>query len=98
MWTARKGMTNVKIYINNSRDIYCITDWLATCVAKRMKRGQLVTVEHLANCSTMKKIISMACKMCKEYNEPQPTKEERKEIATMHARYIIEEFAPFVEL
>ena len=87
--------TNLKLYIDNSRDIYCITEWLANCVAKKMKKSQPVTVEHLANSSTMKKIISMGAKMCAKFGEEQPDKEERKEVAYKHARYIIEEFAPF---
>lgn len=86
--------TNLKLYIDNSREIYCISEWLANCVAKKIKKCQPVTIEHLANCSTMKKIISMGVKMCIKFEEPQPDKEERKKVAYQHARYIIEDFAP----
>lgn len=82
--------TNVMIYVQNSRDIYQITEWLQNCVAKRIKKGQLVSVEHLAGCSSMTKIVRMAVQLCKEWNEPLPTKEEVKEIKREHAEYIIE--------
>lgn len=47
-------------------------------------------MEHLANCSTMKTIIRMGVKMCKEYGEPTADKEERAAVARMQAENIIE--------
>lgn len=82
--------TNVMIYVQNSRDIYQITEWLQNSVAKRIKKGQPVTVDHLAGCASMAKIIRMAVAMCRKWQEPLPTKEEVKEIKRMHAEYIIE--------
>jgi hypothetical protein len=59
-----------------------------------MKKGQSVELDHLAECSTMKKIVRMGAQMCAKFDEPQPDKEERKEVAYALARYIIEDFAP----
>lgn len=86
--------TNLKLYIDNSREIYCTTKWLANCVAKKMAKGQEVTIEHLATCSTMKAIIRAAKNMIKNFGEEMPSKEECKEVAFKHAQYIIEDFAP----
>lgn len=88
--------TNLKLYIDNSREIYLTTEWLANCVAKKMAKGQEVTIEHLATCSTMKTIIRAAKNMIKNYGEEMPSKEECKEVAFKHARYIIEDFAPYL--
>lgn len=88
--------TNLKLYIDNSRDIYLVTEWLASCVAKRIKNNKPVTVEYLANCATMKKIIKMAKNIIKEYNEELPTKEECIKVAKRHAEYIINELAPYM--
>lgn len=86
--------TNLDIYVNNNREIYCVSEWLASCVAKRMKKGQPVTIEHLANCSTMKRIVKEGVKLVQYYDGMAVPKEDRKEFAELHARYIIEDFAP----
>lgn len=51
------------IYIRNSRDIYALTEWLQNALLKKVNRGLTPSVEYLANCSTMKKIVRMAAKM-----------------------------------
>lgn len=50
------------IYIRNSRDIYALTEWLQNTLLKKVNRGLTPSVEYLANCSTMKKIVRMAAK------------------------------------
>jgi hypothetical protein len=87
--------TNLKIYIDNLRECYLLTEWLANCVAKKIKQNKEVSIEHLANCATMKKIIAIAKNTIKKYGEQMPTKEEVKEISYNHAKHIIEEFAPY---
>ena len=87
--------TNLKLYIDNLRECYILTEWLANCVAKKIKQNKEVSSEHLANCATMKKIIAIAMNTIKKYGEQVPTKEEIKEISYNHAIYIIEEFAPY---
>lgn len=63
------------IYALNTREIYCIYEWLENCVCKRLKKSQPVTVEHLAECATMKKIVREAAKRFKEYDCCTPTNE-----------------------
>ena len=73
------------IYIRNSRDIYALTEWLQNALLKKVNRGLTPSVEYLANCSTMKKIVRMAAKMLSD----QDTKQEKKQAAKEHAIYII---------
>lgn len=88
--------TNLRLYIDNSSEIYLVTTMLANSVAKRMKKNQPITIEYLANCATMKKIIQMAKNIIKEYNEELPTKEECSIVAKAHAEYIINDIAPYM--
>lgn len=82
--------TNLNLYIENDYSIYRLIEWLTACVEKRIRKNAAVTVEHLANCSTMKTIIRMGVKMCKEYGEPTADKEERAAVALQQAENIIE--------
>lgn len=83
-------MNRILLYANNDRDVYKLQQWLADCVAKRIKSGKDVSIEHLANCSAMKDIIGMASKICKRYGEPF-TMQDRKEAAVKIAESIIED-------
>ena len=78
------------IYVDNSSDIYLITESLFNSLAKKIRKGLVPSVEHLANCSSMRKIIGMAAKMVAKYDGGKVTTEERKEAAKVHAQYIIE--------
>mgnify|MGYP000796714504 CR=1 FL=1 len=68
------------IYIRNSRDIYALTEWLQNTLLKKVNRGLTPSVEYLANCSTMKKIVRMAAKMLSDQDiiRPQPSKKKNK--------------------
>lgn len=83
-------MNRILLYAQNDRDVYKLQQWLAECVAKRIKSGKEVSVEHLANSSTMKDIIGMAAKICKKYGEPF-TSQDRKEAAVKIAESVIED-------
>ena len=83
-------MNRILLYAQNDRDVYKLQQWLAECVAKRIKSGKEVSVEHLANCSTMKKITCAAAKICKRYGEPF-TIQDRKEAAIAIAESVIED-------
>lgn len=82
--------TNLNLYIKNEYTIYRLVEWLTACVEKRIRKGAEVTVEHLANCSTMKTIIREGVKMCRKYGEPTADKEERAAVAMEQAEMIIE--------
>ena len=83
-------MNRILLYAQNDRDVYKLQQWLAKCVAKRIKSGKEVSVEHLANCSTMQKITCVAAKICKRYGEPF-TIQDRKEAAIAIAESVIED-------
>lgn len=78
------------IYIRNSRDIYELTEWLQNALIKKVKRGLTPSVEYLANCSTMKKIVRMAANMVASEEQKTVTKQEKEQAAREHAAYIIE--------
>ena len=82
-------MNRILLYAQNERDIYNLQQWLAECVAKRIKSGKEVSVEHLANCSTMQKITCAAANICRKYGEPF-TMQDRKEAAVTIAESVIE--------
>jgi hypothetical protein len=65
------------IYIRNSRDIYALTEWLQNTLLKKVNRGLTPSVEYLANCSTMKKIVRMAAKMLSDQDHKTATKQEK---------------------
>lgn len=83
-------MNRIVLYAQNDRDVYKLQQWLAKCVAKRIKSGKEVSVEHLANCSTMQKITCAAAKICNKYGEPF-TIQDRKEAAIAIAESVIED-------
>lgn len=78
------------IYIRNSRDIYALTEWLQNALLKKVNRGLTPSVEYLANCSTMKRIVRMAAKMLSDQDHKTATKQEKEQAAKEHAAYIIE--------
>lgn len=80
----------LSLYIDNSREIYSITESLSNSLAKKIKRGVELSAETLANCSTMKRIVSMAAKMVKECDGVTVSTKERKEAALNHAENIID--------
>lgn len=65
------------IYIRNSRDIYALTEWLQNALLKKVNRGLTPSVEYLANCSTVKKIVRMAAKMLSDQDHKTATKQEK---------------------
>lgn len=61
----------------------------AKCTFEKVNRGLTPSVEYLANCSTMKKIVRMAAKCFPiRIIKPQP-KQEKEQAAREHAAYII---------
>ncbi len=42
----------LSLYIDNSREIYSITESLSNSLAKKIKKGVKLSAESLANCST----------------------------------------------
>ena len=83
----RNDVSNLlAMYIRNTREIYDITTRLQNCIIK----GIQPSIEHLANCSTMKTIIREAAKLLYKYDEITPTRQEKQEAAREHAKYILD--------
>lgn len=78
------------IYVDNSREIYSVTESLVNSLAKKMRKGSAISCERLASSSTMRRIMSMGAKMVKENEGEAVTASDRKEVAALHAGYIIE--------
>lgn len=78
------------MYIRNTREIYNITSWLQDSLIKKINKGVQPQVEYLAKCSAMKTIIREAAKLLYKYDGITPTRQEKKEAAREHAKYILE--------
>ena len=73
----------------NTWEIYKDIEWLANCIRKRIARGESIQVEHLAQCSTMRKITLNAKRLEEKYGG-RITKEEREYGAHLIAERVIE--------
>lgn len=82
--------TRLKIYVDNSRDIYAITEGLQNSLAKKIRKGVAVSVDKLAASSSMRRIISQAARMVREFDGERPTADDRRAVAKVHAQYIME--------
>lgn len=80
------------MYIRNTREIYDITTWLQNCIIKKAQPS----IEHLANCSTMKTIIREASKLLYKYDGITPTKQEKQQASREHAKYILDSVQYFI--
>lgn len=94
-WTiimeTRNDISNLlAMYIRNTREIYDITTWLQNCIIKKASKGIQPSIEHLANCSTMKNIIREAAKLLYKYDGITPTRQEKQQAAKEHAKYILD--------
>ena len=59
----------LKIYAFTEKRIATLCDWLRKCVEKRIRKGQPVTTEHLANSSTVKNIGFECKKIVETYDK-----------------------------
>lgn len=79
------------IYSDNSRDVYPVIEWLTECVTKKIRKGIAVSVEHLANCSTLQSLMREAVKEAAELGEcRQFSIDDRRAVAYRIADEIIE--------
>lgn len=78
------------MYIRNTREIYDITTRLQNCLIKKTNKGVQPQLEYLANCNTMKGIIREAAKLLYKYDGITPTRQEKRQAAREHAKYIFE--------
>lgn len=83
-------MSNLVLYANNGREFYDLYSWLRDKVGERITKGLQVDANHLAECSTMKKIIGRVAAYGRKYGERYSTDERRAARLTL-AEQIIEE-------
>mgnify|MGYP000770921649 CR=1 FL=1 len=84
------GKELILLYINNSTDIFLITERCWHQCAKKVKKGVILDAAYLANSFTMKAIVRMACKLIeKNEEECTITKEDKRLAALEHANSII---------
>lgn len=60
--------TNIVLTAENDYNYYKVLEWLKNCITKKIKRGQSVSVEHLANCSTMQTFCRNIAKELMQYD------------------------------
>ena len=77
-------MENLTLYIVNDRECVDYIQWLAKCIDKRRAKAKPVTTEHLAECSTMRKIVARGAKLVRENDRINPTNDDKRA-----ARYAI---------
>ena len=82
-------MNALTLIIDNEYDIYRVTEWLATCVAKKIKRGITPDRKTLMRCSTMSSIIRMAKKQAKKYGD-EFDNNDIAEARENHTDYVLE--------
>lgn len=85
----------LSIYVDNSREIYLVTESLVNSLAKKMRKGATISRERLAGSSTMRRIMSMGARMVADNEGERVTAEDRREVAALHADYILE-FAEYI--
>ncbi len=78
------------IYVDNSREIYSVTEPLINSLAKRIRKGAKISRERLAGSSTMRRIISKGARLVADNEGERVTAEDRRTVAALHADYIIE--------
>lgn len=83
-------MNNLFLYVINDADLYAMYADLCGACRKRVSRSKPVEMTHLAECSSMKKIICSACKYAAKFGELYSS-EVRKQARYMLAERIINE-------
>lgn len=79
----------LELHIDN--DLECVQSltWLRECVDKRRAKGKPVTVEHLAECSTMRKVIARGAKLVRTLEGRFVSNDEKRDTRYKYADNII---------
>ncbi len=87
----------MKIIVFNEKRITALSDWLQKCVEKRIQKGQPVTVEHLANCGTMKRIGFLCKGMVEKFEKKAVSNDARRVFQYELAQIIFDDAKSEVE-
>lgn len=80
----------LNLYIDNSSEIYAVTEWLENALAKKIRKGLQPDLTYLANCSTTKRVLAMAAKMVRDFDGVNVTKSEKMEAANRYAERVLD--------
>lgn len=83
------GATNIVLTAENDYKHYKVLEWLANCIAKKVKRGQSVDAAHLANCSVMQTLCRNVANELKQY-DINASMTDRKEAAQYLAQSVFD--------
>lgn len=57
------------MYLQNERELYSTAEWMVKAMAKKLKRGERISLEHLKQSSSVKKLTTDILKLFKENYE-----------------------------
>ena len=86
-------VAHVKMYADNVREIWEQQDDTARQLAKKMRKGLTPDREHLANCPSVRRIVSEAAKIARRDEWCNPTAADLQQVRREVAAYIIDELA-----
>ena len=79
----------LELHIDNDRECVDSLTWLRECVDKRRAKGKPVTVEHLAECSTMRKVIARGAKLVQQKEGRMVSNDDKRATRWQYADNII---------
>ena len=87
------NVAHVKIYADNTREIWDQQDNTARALAKKMRQGLTPDREYLANSPSVRRIVSEAAKIARRDEWCNPTAADLQQVRREVAAYIIDELA-----
>ena len=87
------NVAHVKMYADNTREIWDQQDNTARALAKKMRQGLTPDREYLANCPSVRRIVSEAAKIARRDEWCNPTADDLQQARREVAAYIIDELA-----
>lgn len=86
-------VAHVKMYADNTREIWDQQDNTARALAKKMRQGLTPDREYLANSPSVRRIVSEAAKIARRDEWCNPTAADLQQVRREVAAYIIDELA-----
>ena len=87
------NVAHVKMYADITREIWDQQDNTARALAKKMRQGLTPDREYLANCPSVRRIVSEAAKIARRDEWCNPTAADLQQVRREVAAYIIDELA-----
>ena len=87
------NVAHVKMYADNTREIWDQQDNTARALAKKMRQGLTPDREYLANSPSVRRIVNEAAKIARRDEWCNPTAADLQQVRREVAAYIIDELA-----